>query len=231
VPVEPFHRVRREVKPRVGVGESGVTGVTCLPADCSGGSRRDGGGWRSRQRTECDNYMNKAKERKIHHHVHVIKWPEESWRLKSCRMLNLPCILVVAPTARIPKLVAGREDWVRHPASSIELEERAALLLENNTYRYPTLDADGLLRFQRDVVALSPAGTLLVSALTCVPHRLVSREEMLHQLAEICPHPTDNSLNIHVLRLRRKLKPLGLHIETIRNRGYILRILNAYAEP
>jgi DNA-binding response OmpR family regulator len=174
--------------------------------------------------------MNKTKERKIYHNVHVIRWPEESWRLKSCRMLNLPCILVAAPAARIPKLVAGREDWVRHPASSTELEERAALLLDN-TYTYPTLDEDGLLRFQRDVVALSPAGTLLVSALTCPPHRLVSREEMRNLLAEVCPHPTDNSLNIHVLRLRRKLKPLGLHIETIRNRGYILRILNAYAEP
>jgi DNA-binding response OmpR family regulator len=174
--------------------------------------------------------MNKPKEYKIFHRVHVINWPEESQRLKECRSLNIPFILAVAPDIQIPRLVAGREDWVRRPARRAELEERAAPLLDY-AQGYPTLDTDGVLRFQENIVPLSPAAAALMSALTRVPHRLVGREEMLKNLGKVHQEPTENSLNIHVLRLRRKLVPLGLHIETIRNRGYMLRILNASTEP
>ncbi|MET8129300.1 winged helix-turn-helix domain-containing protein [Streptomyces sp. NPDC005065] len=167
--------------------------------------------------------MNEPRGREIFENVHIIKWPEGHQRLKRCRSLQLPCILVVAQGVRIPRLVIGREDWVRHPASSADLEERAALLL-NNVREYPILDMGGVVRFHGHVVALTPAAALLLSVLTRVPNRLVFRKEMLDALAEVHPHPTDNSLNIHILRLRQKLKPLGLHIETMRKRGYMLRI-------
>ncbi len=37
--------------------------------------------------------------------------------------------------------------------------------------------------------------------------------------------PTRNALDVHVLRLRRRLAPLGLEIRTVRSRGYLLQEL------
>ena len=38
--------------------------------------------------------------------------------------------------------------------------------------------------------------------------------------------PTRNALDVHVLRLRRRLAPLGLEIRTVRSRGYLLQELS-----
>jgi DNA-binding response OmpR family regulator len=35
--------------------------------------------------------------------------------------------------------------------------------------------------------------------------------------------PTRNALDVHVLRLRRRIAPLGLEIRTVRARGYLLQ--------
>ena len=35
--------------------------------------------------------------------------------------------------------------------------------------------------------------------------------------------PTRNALDVHVLRLRRRIAPLGLEIRTVRSRGYLLQ--------
>ncbi|HEX2272971.1 MAG TPA: helix-turn-helix domain-containing protein, partial [Acidimicrobiales bacterium] len=34
--------------------------------------------------------------------------------------------------------------------------------------------------------------------------------------------PGRNALDVHILRLRRRLRPLGLAIRTVRSRGYLL---------
>ena len=35
--------------------------------------------------------------------------------------------------------------------------------------------------------------------------------------------PTRNALDVHVLRLRRRIAPLGLEIRTVRSRGYLMQ--------
>ena len=39
--------------------------------------------------------------------------------------------------------------------------------------------------------------------------------------------PTRNALDVHVLRLRRRIAPLGLEIRTVRARGYLLQAASA----
>ena len=39
--------------------------------------------------------------------------------------------------------------------------------------------------------------------------------------------PGRNALDVHVLRLRRRLAPLSLVIRTVRSRGYLLEALSA----
>ena len=41
--------------------------------------------------------------------------------------------------------------------------------------------------------------------------------------------PGRNALDVHVLRLRRRLAPLGLAIRTVRSRGYLLEHANGSA--
>jgi len=36
--------------------------------------------------------------------------------------------------------------------------------------------------------------------------------------------PTRNALDVHILRLRRRIAPLGLEVRTVRSRGYLLQI-------
>ena len=38
--------------------------------------------------------------------------------------------------------------------------------------------------------------------------------------------PTRNALDVHVLRLRRRIAPLELEIRTVRARGYLLQAAN-----
>jgi DNA-binding response OmpR family regulator len=35
--------------------------------------------------------------------------------------------------------------------------------------------------------------------------------------------PTRNALDVHVLRLRRRIAPIGLEIRTVRSRGYLMQ--------
>lgn len=42
--------------------------------------------------------------------------------------------------------------------------------------------------------------------------------------------PGRNALDVHVLRLRRRIEPLGLVIKTVRSRGYLLEAAAVMAE-
>ena len=39
--------------------------------------------------------------------------------------------------------------------------------------------------------------------------------------------PTRNALDVHMLRLRRRIAPLGLEVRTVRSRGYLLQSVDA----
>jgi DNA-binding response OmpR family regulator len=42
--------------------------------------------------------------------------------------------------------------------------------------------------------------------------------------------PGRNALDVHVLRLRRRLEPLGLVIRTVRSRGYVLEAASDFSQ-
>src|SRR5699024_11545503 len=48
----------------------------------------------------------------------------------------------------------------------------------------------------------------------------VSKERLLMQLYNFDEQATTNAVELHISRLRRKLQPLGVRIETIRGVGY-----------
>jgi two-component system, OmpR family, response regulator len=85
----------------------------------------------------------------------------------------------------------------------------------------PILDDFGVLRVNGSWVALPPLEARLTEALL---ERLgaVTSRELLVRAGWPAGAPGRNALDVHVLRLRRRLTPVGLAIRTVRSRGYLL---------
>jgi DNA-binding response OmpR family regulator len=72
-------------------------------------------------------------------------------------------------------------------------------------------------------VSLSPVERELAGALVERFGAVVGRELMARK-AWPSGAPTRNALDVHILRLRRRISPLGLEVRTVRSRGYLLQI-------
>lgn len=85
----------------------------------------------------------------------------------------------------------------------------------------PGLDLDGVLRVGALWVSLPPVEARLTRALLDRFEAVVSRES-LSRAGWPDGAPGRNALDVHVLRLRRRLAPVRLAIRTVRSRGYLL---------
>ncbi len=85
------------------------------------------------------------------------------------------------------------------------------------------MDSDGVLRFRGKWVSLPPLETRMMEVLLSRFGAVVSREALAKAG---WPEGINgrNALDVHVLRLRRRLEPLGLVIRTVRSRGYLLEM-------
>ncbi len=85
----------------------------------------------------------------------------------------------------------------------------------------PHLNEDGVLRVNDRWVALPPVEARLAGVLVDGFGAVVSRAS-LTRVGWPAGSSSRNALDVHVLRLRRRLSPLGLAIRTVRSRGYLL---------
>jgi two-component system OmpR family response regulator len=159
--------------------------------------------------------------------VALVPWPEESDRLEALRAAGVPRLLLVAARAEPVANVDDLEDWVRLPADDRDVQVRVQTLrarADGRAAGNPIVDADGLVRFRGRWVALSPVEAALAVMLVERLGSVVGRE-VLARRAWPDGMPTRNALDVHVLRLRRRLHELDLEIRTVRSRGYILQAL------
>jgi DNA-binding response OmpR family regulator len=98
------------------------------------------------------------------------------------------------------------------------LDNRASAHLDPGA---PELDEFGTLRFGGGWVSLPPVEARLTEALVGRLGAVVSRDA-LAQAGWPGGAPGRNALDVHVLRIRRRLAPLNLVIRTVRSRGYFL---------
>ncbi len=156
--------------------------------------------------------------------VEIVRWPDEREYVERLRSQGVPRLLVLDDDLTPPIPHDCLEDWVRLPATEADIAARTAALrrrVERHGTR-PTLDSDGLLRFRDRWVGLSPVERSLAGALLERLGAVVGREP-LAQRAWPGGLPTRNALDVHMLRLRRRLDPLGLEVRTVRSRGYVLQ--------
>jgi DNA-binding response OmpR family regulator len=156
--------------------------------------------------------------------VVLIRYPEEHHRLDELRSNGAPRLLLVAPNEEPPVNEDCLEDWVRMPADDRDVRARLATLSARamNDHGRPEIDDDGLLRFKGRWTSLSPVERSLASALVERYGAVVGRD-VLAKRAWPGGAPTRNALDVHVLRLRRRIAALGLEVRTVRSRGYLLQ--------
>jgi DNA-binding winged helix-turn-helix (wHTH) protein len=120
------------------------------------------------------------------------------------------------------------EDWVRIPAPDADVRARLDTLSMRFRLRAteaPTLDDDGVIRRNGAWVSLPPVEARITRVLLDRMGAVVSRDA-LARAGWPEGAPGRNALDVHVLRLRRRLASVGLAIRTVRSRGYLLEAVS-----
>ncbi len=163
--------------------------------------------------------------------VVLLRWPAEAARRDELTESGIARLLLVEDDAAPPAPVGCLEDWIRVPAPEADLRARLSALegrAARHSPRIPTIDDDGVLRFGTAWVSLPPVESRLTDVLVDRFGAVVGRETLARAG---WPDGTAgrNALDVHVLRLRRRLSGVGLVIRTVRSRGYLMEPEEALA--
>jgi two-component system OmpR family response regulator len=156
--------------------------------------------------------------------VELVRWPAEETRLTDLRRAGSARLVLVDDQAVPPMTTDVLEDWVRLPVGDDDLRHRMLVLAERvrtTGEEVPDLDENGLLRFNGTWVSLPPVEHRLMAALLDRFKAVVGRD-VLARAGWPDNVPDRNVLDVHIVRLRRRLAPVGLVIRTVRSRGYLL---------
>ena len=161
--------------------------------------------------------------------VQLLRWPEEARRRFALREARRPRLLLIAELDVPPPVEDCLEDWVRVPASDEDLRARLTGLLNRSRDHQvdsPSIDEDGTLHFAGRTLNLPPIEQRIVAVLAGSYESVVRREAVFAAAWPEDP-PARNVLDVHLVKLRRKIAPLGLRIRTVRSRGYMLDRLDS----
>jgi len=156
--------------------------------------------------------------------VTLVRWPAEQLRRERLAEEGVPRLLLVDDGEAPPQVLDLLEDWIRVPADDADIRARIWTLqsrFDATGSTSPLLDEDGVIRMGGAWTSLPPVEARLTNALLERFGAVVSREA-LSRSGWPDGAPGRNALDVHVLRLRRRLAPLGLVIRTVRLRGYLL---------
>jgi DNA-binding response OmpR family regulator len=148
---------------------------------------------------------------------------------------RVPIIMLTARTSeddRVSGLEHGADDYVTKPFSLRELSARVRAVLrraaptapqKQSAYRGTHLDADFdavAVAVDGDPVRLTRREFELLRYLVQNKNRVVSRDRLLEQVWGYERAVETRSVDVHVGRLRSKLREAGRHIETVIGLGY-----------
>lgn len=155
--------------------------------------------------------------------VKLVRWPAESDRRARYKAMGVMRLLVVEGGVPAPICADICEDWVRAPITKEDLRARVATLrAKAAAYRMPQVDPYGILRLAGRSVTVSRTETDLLDCLIRQFGSLVPRETLQDCLPGRQGGVSRNALDLHIMRIRRRIKPLGLVIRTVRGRGYLI---------
>ena len=156
--------------------------------------------------------------------VALVRWPSEEDARDMLARRGRPRLLLVEDGIDPPMPGDVLEDWIRVPAPERDVAVRVETLrrrLAEDRPSGPSIDDDGVVRVGDDWTTLPPVEARLMTTLIDGYRSVVSRRD-LARAGWPGGDPGRNALDVHVLRLRRRIEPLGLQIRTVRSRGYML---------
>jgi len=155
--------------------------------------------------------------------VSVLRWPEQREALEELRRQHRPRLALLEPHT-VPFIANDSlEDWIRLPASVVDLRTRLLRLRRDAERRppRPVLGGDGRLLYRERWVGLSPRLERIATALAASFGEPVKIRALI-DARDGSPASIDG-LRSALHQLRRVLRPLDLEIVTVHNHGYALR--------
>ncbi|HGD1104239.1 TPA: response regulator transcription factor [Streptococcus agalactiae] len=157
------------------------------------------------------------------------------WTAELRKFLTIPIIFISSSNDEMDMVMAlnmGGDDFISKPFSLAVLVAKLTAILRRSqqfiqqelTFGGFTLTREGLLSSQDKEVILSPTENKILSILLMHPKQVVSKESLLEKLWENDSFIDQNTLNVNMTRLRKKIVPIGFdYIHTVRGVGYLLQ--------
>jgi DNA-binding winged helix-turn-helix (wHTH) protein len=154
--------------------------------------------------------------------VAFVHWPQEAAVAAWLRSQGKPRLLLVAAEADAPDCRDWNEDWIRLPARDGDVSARAAALEARSRWIRPgpEVKGDGRLCFEGRWVALSHTEELIAQVLSRRFGEVVDSATLASAQGDRQLSAT--AVRVHLTRLRKRIAPIGLVVQTVRGRGYVL---------
>lgn len=146
--------------------------------------------------------------------------------------LETPVIMLTARSQvsdRVGALDQGADDYITKPFDFSELEARCRAVLRRrggtarNEIALGAVTFDllaGILRRGDDTLELRSREIRLLEVFARNPGQILSKSHLMDRLFSYDTTVTENAIEVYVGRLRRRIDPMGLRIETVRGEGY-----------
>ncbi|MET9763703.1 winged helix-turn-helix domain-containing protein [Streptomyces sp. NPDC006372] len=162
----------------------------------------------------------------VKNRVKFVRWPAERNIREQCKARGHLCLLVVEHGASPPEHLSLYEDWVRPPIVHEDLQARLRQLEHRAVLKSkPVVDPTGILYFEDSSVTLSLTQCEMLAPLVARYGQIIYRTELREILKNSGSSSSSNALDLHVMRLRRRLQLVGLAVRNVWGRGFVLEPL------
>jgi len=130
---------------------------------------------------------------------------------------------------RVLGLDSGADDYLNKPFELTELEARVRAMLRRGQGAQTTVGGLDWSWEQRQAsihgepITLSAKELTLLESLLSQVDKVVSKETLTNRMGDAEGAAGENTVEVYIHRLRRRLAPAGLEIVTVRGVGYLLR--------
>ncbi|MGC4892238.1 helix-turn-helix domain-containing protein [Micromonospora sp. DT31] len=157
--------------------------------------------------------------------VKFLRWPHEEGKRSDYLAERIPILWVVESAYAPPQKLDPIEDWVRLPMPQADVDARVTCLMHRALNEaVPVIGPDNVLHTRAGRLALADSEAAILAPLAENFQCVVARKALVERG---WGQPSDqyrNALDLRILRLRRRIAPLGLEIKTVWGRGYMLEL-------
>ncbi|NNM51497.1 MAG: response regulator transcription factor [Pseudomonadales bacterium] len=149
------------------------------------------------------------------------------------RKSDIPVLLLTARdsiTDRVEGLDAGADDYLVKPFSMEEFSARVRALLRRGTGTSAILTCGKLqvdtrnhsVSVEDELIKITPRDYVLLEVLLLHPGQLVPKDDLIQRFSSWDNELGGNAIEVSIFRLRKKLEPYGIAIQTVRGAGYLI---------